>query len=157
MNYLKLKRFLKFSKKAQAFESFRLLIAVILALAFLIIIYSMIQSINEKSILISSQKFKEGIISATKSVGISTKKEFVIEDLLLSGIINTRTLENYSGIDSDCFLLVPGPGFKEDEESRVLNVQGKFKKMDVYTFCDFESTPDIDAEILGYKNLIYFS
>jgi hypothetical protein len=157
MKYLKLKNFIKLSKKAQAFEAYRLLIAFVLALAFLVVIYSMVQSINEKSLLISNQKFKDGIISATKAVGISTKKEFVIDDLLLSGTISTRKLENYSGIDKECFKLVPGPGFKEDTASNILNIQGKFKKMNVYTYCDFEDAPITDDEINEYHDIIYDS
>jgi hypothetical protein len=150
-----LKNFFRFSKKAQAFESYRLLIAFVLALAFLVVIYSMIQTLNQKTILISEQKFKEGIISATKAVGISTKKEFIIEDLVLSGIISNRMLENYSGINRDCFLLVPGPGFKETEASKILNIKGNFKKMDIYTYCDFES--NTVSSINNYKIEIYNS
>jgi uncharacterized protein (UPF0333 family) len=145
---MNLKKIFTSKKKGQAFESFRLLIAFILALAVLVIIYSMIRTTRQNALFLSNQKFKEGIVSATKAVGASTKEPFMIKDLQLSGIITTSTIESYTGIDRKALYLVSGVGFSEQSDENKAYIDGRYKDVDVQVYCDFLSnTPDISDQV----------
>ena len=130
-------------------ESFRLLIAFVLATAILVIIINMVNSTNKQSILISDQKLKEGIQSAAKSIKTSTQIPFIIEDLMLTGTITKRKISTYSGMDENCIGLIGGPGL-EYLDNGDLRIKADNLKMNVWAYCDFFQTtmPDeIDSEI----------
>ena len=120
-------------------ESFRLLIAFVLAAAILVIILNMVNTTNKQSILISDQKLKEGVQSAVKSVGTSTRIPFVIEDLLLTGTITKRRLSTYSGMKEECIGLIGGQGL-EQQENGDLRIKASNLKMNVWAYCDFWNT-----------------
>jgi len=125
-------------------ESFRLLIAFVLAAAILVIILNMVNTTNKQSILISDQKLKEGVQSAVKSVGTSTRIPFVIEDLLLTGTITKRRLSTYSGMKEECIGLIGGQGL-EQQENGDLRIKASNLKMNVWAYCDFwDSDPPGD-------------
>jgi len=128
-------------------ESFRLLIAFVLAAAILVIIMNMIASTNKQSILISDQKLKEGVQSAAKSVGTSTKIPFIIEDLMLTGTITKRKISIYSGMDENCIGLIGGQGL-EYLDNGDLRIKADNLKMNVWAYCDFWGTnQDVPTEI----------
>jgi len=117
-------------------ESFRLLIAFVLAAAILVIIMNMIDNTNKQSILISDQKLKEGVQSAVKSAGTSTRIPFIIEDLMLTGEISKRKISNYSGMDENCIGLIGGPGIEVTGNGN-LKIKARHLKMHVWAYCDF--------------------
>lgn len=121
---------------SEAFESFRMLIAFILASAILIIIINMVNNVNEKSIQLSNQKLSEGIISGVKSVGTSARVPFVISDLLLRGQLDRRTVQNLSGLNKDCVSFVAGPGVTKSDNGEFITIKGNYRKMDVYVYCN---------------------
>ncbi|HOW29755.1 MAG TPA: hypothetical protein PK685_03765 [archaeon] len=128
-------------------ESFRLLIAFVLAAAILVIIMNMIASTNKQSILISDQKLKEGVQSAAKSVGTSTKIPFIIEDLMLTGTITKRKISIYSGMDENCIGLIGGQGI-EYLDNGDLRIKADNLKMNVWAYCDFwTASGDMPDEI----------
>jgi hypothetical protein len=129
------------NKKGQAFESYRYLIAFAIGVAVLTIIYTMIGSINQKSILISTQRLKEGALSASKSIRTSGEKPFYLDDLMLSGEISSAQISNYTGMSSDCIYLVGGVGLEEKEPGKIYSIQKSHLKMDVYFYCDFTEDP----------------
>jgi len=117
-------------------ESFRLLIAFVLAAAILVIIINMINTTQKQSILISDQKLKEGSQSAAKSVGTSKKIPFIIEGLMLTGTITKRKMSQYSGLDTNCITLVPGTGI-ESQSNGDIKIKASSLKMNVWAYCDF--------------------
>lgn len=120
---------------SEAFESYRMLIAFVLAAAILVIIISMVNNVNEESIQISTQKFSEGVISGVKSVGTSARIPFVISDLLLRGTIDRRTIQNISGLNKDCVSFIAGAGLEKSDNGEYVSIKGT-KKMDVYVYCN---------------------
>ena len=122
---------------SEAFESFRLLIGFVLATAVLTIIIVMISKIHNSSILISSQKFEEGVVSASKSPGVSSKVPFVIEDLMLSGTISKRKMAYLTGYPEECISFEIGPGIEENKKNKDVTITKKYIKTDVYVYCDF--------------------
>ena len=120
-------------------ESFRLLIAFVLATSILFIIMNMVTTTNKQSILISDQKLKEGVQSAVKSVGTSTKIPFVIEELMLAGTITKRKISIYSGMDENCIGFIGGQGL-EQLSNGDLKIKASNLKMNVWAYCDFWDT-----------------
>ena len=120
---------------SEAFESFRMLIAFVLAAAILVIIINMVNNVNEKSVQISTQKLSEGIISGVKSVGTSARIPFVISDLLLRGTIDRRTIQNISGLNKECVFFIAGAGVDKSNNGEYISIKGT-KKMDVYVYCN---------------------
>jgi len=131
---------------SESFETFRLLIAFVLAMAVLVIIVSMINSTQKQSILVSEQKLKEGVLSAVKSAGTSETIPFVIDDLMLSGTISKTTFYNYTGLDTNCMAFVGGPQLLPVPESANnplgLKIKPRYLKMNVYAYCGFIVTGD---------------
>lgn len=136
-------KFLK-NKKGQAFESFRFLIAFVIAVAVLTIIYTMVNTINQRSIIISTERLQEGSISASKSIGTSAHHPFHLEDLMLTGRISSQQISNYTGMNKDCIYLDGGPGLDVVIEGEEYLIKKSHLKMDVYFYCDFTSSPIID-------------
>jgi hypothetical protein len=136
-------KFLK-NKKGQAFESFRFLIAFVIAIAVLTIIYTMVNTINQRSIIISTERLQEGSISASKSIGTSAHHPFHLENLMLSGRISSQQISNYTGMKKECIYLDGGVGLDEVEEGKEYLIKKSYLKMDVYFYCDFTSDPIID-------------
>jgi len=133
----KLFRIIKLNQKGdEAFESFRLLIAFALATAVLVIIIVMVGRVNNQSILISTAKFEEGFVSASKGPGISTKTPFIIEEIMLSGIISKERLSYLSGYSPECIIFESGPGFDNTSE-KYISVNKKYIKTDVTIYCGF--------------------
>ncbi len=133
---------LKLSRKgdSESFETFRLLIAFVLATAVLVIIISMISSTNKQSILISEQKLKEGVQSAVKSAGTSAEFPFVIEDLMLRGTISKTTISNYSGLSKECIAFVGGSQMiPTDVNVDGLRIKPSYLKMNIWVYCNFQS------------------
>ncbi len=131
-------KFFKLNERGddEASESFRLLIAFAIAAAVLVIIIVMVGRVNHQSILISTAKFEEGFISASKGPGISTITPFVIEDVMLSGIISKDRLTYLSGYSSECIIIESGPGF-ENTGGKYVSVLKKYIKTDVIVYCGF--------------------
>lgn len=124
-----------------ASDVYRLLIAFVLATAVLVIIINMVTSVQKQSIIISNQKLKEGVQSAVKSAGTSAKIPFVIEDLMLSGNLSKTTIKNYSGLSEECMAFVHGAGLEPiDEDNNVLRIKGKYIEMDVWAYCNIDSS-----------------
>jgi len=133
----KLLKKIKMNEKGdEAFESFRLLIAFALATAVLVIIIVMVGRVNNQSILISTAKFEEGFVSASKGPGIGTQTPFVIEDVMLSGIISKERLSYLSGYSKECIKFESGPGF-DNTNTEYIKVSKKYIKTDVYVYCGF--------------------
>jgi len=130
-------RLFKLSKKqkGQAFESFRLLIAFILMAAVLAIIIVMVNKTNQNAIIISTQKFEEGFISASKSPGTSTKVPFIIEDLRLKGIISKKRLATISELQEECIGFDLGPGIIDFPNGA--EIERGSLKMDLTVYCGF--------------------
>lgn len=131
-------------------ESFRLLIAFVLATSILFIIMNMVTTTNKQSILISDQKLKEGVQSAVKSVGTSTKIPFVIEELMLAGTITKRKISIYSGMDENCIGFIGGQGL-EQLSNGDLKIKASNLKMNVWAYCDFWQS-SFPEEIYGTIN-----
>lgn len=117
-------------------ETFRLLIAFVLAAAMLLIIMNMIETSNKQTILVSKQKLKEEIQSAAKSTKTSTKIPFIIEDLILTGNITKTEISSYSGLDEECIGFISGPGI-EVLSNGTLKIKKRHLKMNVWAYCDF--------------------
>lgn len=137
-------------------ESFRLLIAFVLATSILFIIMNMVTTTNKQSILISDQKLKEGVQSAVKSVGTSTKIPFVIEELMLAGTITKRKISIYSGMDENCIGFIGGQGL-EQLSNGDLRIKTSNLKMNVWAYCDFWDTtlPREIEENIDHFNLYH--
>lgn len=136
---------------SEAFESFRMLIAFVLAAAILVIIINMVNNVNEKSVQISTQKLSEGIISGVKSVGTSARIPFVISDLLLRGTIDRRTIQNISGLNKECVFFIAGAGVDKSENGEYVSIKGT-KKMDVYVYCN-QTESGLDKVIAEYPEV----
>lgn len=124
------------NKKGQAFESFRLLIAFILAIAILAIIYTMVAKVNKETVIISTQKFEEAVRSASKSPGTSSVVPFVIEDVVLEGAIDKHRLGLITGLSEECLSLQAGPGITVT--TRGVDILKKLK-MNVYVYCNYQN------------------
>ncbi|MFH0905712.1 MAG: hypothetical protein V1824_00055 [archaeon] len=124
-------------QKGQAFESFRLLIAFILTTAILAIIYSMVRSTNEQSILISNDKLKEAAVSASKAPGTSAQNKFVVEDLQLKGLITKADISNKTNLAKECLFFKNGSGIKKLDNGDI-KIENRALKMDVYIYCNFK-------------------
>jgi len=122
-------------KGDEAFESFRLLIAFALATAVLVIIIVMVGRVNNQSIIISTAKFEEGIVSASKGPGITTQTPFIIEDVMISGIISKERISKLTGYSKDCIAFKAGPGFEVTDD--YVKISKKYIKTDVYVYCGF--------------------
>ncbi len=133
-------------QKGQAFESFRYLIAFVIAVAVLAIIYTMIGTINQRSILISTERLKEGALSASKSIRTSGENPFKLEGLILAGRISSQQIANYTGMDKDCIYVDGGVGLEEVEKGVEYIIRRNQLKMDVYFYCDFTDDPFIDND-----------
>jgi len=132
----KLFKKISFNEKGdEAFESFRLLIAFALATAVLVIIIVMVGRVNNQSIIISTAKFEEGVVSASKGPGITTQTPFIIEDVMLSGIISKERISKLTGYSKECIAFKVGPGFEEADE--YVKVNKRYIKTDVYVYCGF--------------------
>ncbi|MFA5746245.1 MAG: hypothetical protein WCX82_00065 [archaeon] len=142
----------------ESFETFRLLIAFVLALAVLVIIISMVNSTNKQAILISDQKLKEGLLSAAKSPGTSTRIPFIIEDLMLSGTISKTRISNYSGLDGNCIALVYGAGITplNPNTNDILKIKASRLEMNVYAYCDFNDGdhPDVAEDQISTDSVV---
>jgi hypothetical protein len=124
----------------EASESFRLLIAFALAAAVLVIIIVMVGRVNNQSILISTAKFEEGVVSASKGPGITTETPFIIEDVMLSGIISKERISSLTSYPKKCILFITGPGF-DNSSPNFISVNKKFIKTDVYVYCGYNGDP----------------
>ena len=120
----------------EASEYFRLLIAFVLATAVLVIIIVMVGRVNNQSIIISTAKFEEGIISASKGPGVTTQTPFIIEDVMLSGIISKERISKLTGYSKECILFKSGPGF-DNSSTDFISINKKFMKTDVYVYCGY--------------------
>jgi len=131
-------RAIKLSQKGDSSsgEVYRLLVAFILAAAVLVIIMNMIATTNKQTIIISEQKLKEGVQSAVKSVGTSTKIPFVIEDLMLTGTITKDKISTYSGMPKQCIGFVGGQGLVLLENGN-LKIKSNTLELDLWAYCDF--------------------
>lgn len=140
-----------------ASDVYRLLIAFVLAVAILVIIMNMINSIQKQSIIISNQKLKEGVQSAVKSAGTSATIPFIIEDLMLSGNIAKTTFRNYSGLAEECMAFVYGPGLEPiNDDINVLKIKGRYIEMDVWAYCNFmdiKDPPDVSGDQINPDNV----
>lgn len=134
-------------------ETFRLLIAFVLAAALLVIIMNMISITNKQTILISEQKLEEGLQSAVKSVGVSTRIEFIIDDLMLTGVIGKKKISQRSGMSEECIGLIGGQGI-ETLNNGDLRIKSSHLKMNVWAYCDFwqSSFPDEINEAMIHSN-----
>lgn len=130
----------KLNNKGQAFESFRLLIAFILALAILLIIFSMVNKANKESVIISTERFEEAITSASKSTGTSASIPFIIKDLMLKGNISRRRIASITNMDENCIYLDGGPGLVEGGLPGDLEIKKRYLKMDAYVYCNFNDS-----------------
>jgi len=143
----KLFKILKLNEKGdEAFESFRLLIAFALATAVLVIIIVMIGRVNNQSIIISTAKFEEGVISASKGPGVTTETPFIIEDVMLSGIISKERISKLTGYSKNCLVFITGPGF--DNQGEYVEINKKFIKTDVYVYCGFGDVVPSEINIM---------
>ena len=129
-------------QKAQAGESFRLLIAFVITVAILSIILVMVRNINNKAIVISQQKLEEGIISASKAPGISTEKKYIIEDLKLKGTISKEWISGVTGIRKECIGIDNGPGIEPISESNnlIYEITERSLDMDVTIYCNISNS-----------------
>ncbi len=135
-------------KGDEAFESFRLLIAFALATAVLVIIIVMVGRVNNQSIIISTAKLEEGVISASKGPGVTTETPFIIEDVMLSGIISKDRISKLTGYSKNCIAFITGPGFENNDA--YIEVNKKYIKTDVYVYCGFGNS--IPSEITSLFN-----
>ncbi|MDD3178313.1 MAG: hypothetical protein PHR26_02225 [Candidatus ainarchaeum sp.] len=131
-------------QKAQAEESFRLLIAFVITVAILSIILVMVRNINNKAIIISQQKLEEGIISASKAPGISTQSKYIIEDLKLKGTISKEWISGITGIEKGCIGIDNGPGIEPIAESNELiyEITERNLDMDVTIYCNISNSDE---------------
>ena len=130
------------NKRGQAFESYRLLIAFAIGVAVLTIIYAMVTAINQRAILISVERLREGSLSATKNIG-NSETPFYLKDLMLSGRISSQQISNYSGMPYECIYLDAGIGLTEVIDGEEYKIDKSSIKMDVYFYCDFTDAPDV--------------
>ena len=134
--------FKKLNKKGQAFESFRLLIGFILALAILSIILFMVQKTNQNSLVVSSQRLQEEIQSASKSAGVSSKIPYKIKDIKLKGNITTSKYLRKTDLNHECIYFHPGPGLEYLNNPRgdIKTVRDKSITMHITIYCNFDTS-----------------
>lgn len=132
-----LKKLIIVSEKGQeASEAFRLLTAFIVALAILGIILAMIHKVDQQTLLVSTERFEEGIVSASKAPGTSAVIPFLIQDIVLKGTISKLRLSNLTGYSKECLIFQLGPGLELDAQDNAIVLKDKLK-MDVWVYCNF--------------------
>ena len=120
----------------------------------------MVGRVNNQSIIISTAKFEEGVVSASKGPGITTQTPFIIEDVMLSGIISKERLSNLTSYPKKCIHFESGPGF-DNTSLDFISINKKYLKTDVYVYCGYSgdigaSALDIDDDCSTYC-AIYFN
>jgi len=140
-------KLIKNKEKGQAFEVYRLLIAFVIAVAVMSIIIVMVQKTNNESIILSTQNFEQGIISASKSPGTSSKIPFVISDLKLSGSITKKRISDITSLNKDCIFFSAGPGIEKTNLG--VDIKQKSIKMNATVYCNFGNA-EFKPKIIPY-------
>lgn len=133
-----------FNSKGQAFEAYHLLIAFIVSVAILGIIFTMINKTNSNAVIISTQKIDDAFLSAINSPIVSMEKPFLVENVLISGIISLEKYKKLGKIEDGCFSFIVGPGVTIEKYGAKINK--KYLKTNVYFSCGLK---DMESNLIS--------
>jgi len=139
------------NQRGQQFEVFKLLIAVIMALAILMIILNSLGYFNSLSVSISQTRIVEGIKNAMKAPDVvSAKNPLIVKKVTLNKKTWTKfEISQATGLKESCisFQARQGPGSAFSLNSNLDLVVSQDLVSDVYVYCNSASSSSGSCKI----------